>query len=207
MNAAAERLDFERAAALRDQLKAIEYITREHKAVSPGLADQDVIALARDEGDAVVQILFIRNGKLIGSDSRTLDGTEDENDEEVIGAFLKRFYGESAEVPPEIVLPQNIEEARIIERWLKDRAQRQACDDHRAAARRQAPSDRHGERERRRNAAHAARPVGSRYAQAGDGTRRTESRAQSADASPTGSSATTSARRRARRLSPAGLCS
>ena len=121
MNDAAERLDFEKAAALRDQLKAIEYITREHKAVSPGLADQDVIALARDNGEAVVQILFIRNGKLIGSDSRSLDGTEDELDGEVIGEFLKRFYGESAEVPPEIVLPQNIEEARIIERWLKDR--------------------------------------------------------------------------------------
>ena len=121
MNAAAERLDFEKAAALRDQLKAIEFITREHKAISPGLADQDVIALARDDGDAVIQILFIRNGKLIGSDSRTLDGAEDENDEEVLGEFLKRFYGETAEVPPEIVLPQNIEEARIIERWLRDK--------------------------------------------------------------------------------------
>ncbi len=121
MNTAAENLDFERAAALRDQLKAIEYITREHKAVSPGLADQDVVALARDDGDAVVQILFIRNGKLIGSNSRSLGGTDDENDEEVLGEFLKRFYGDSAEVPPEIVLPQNVEEARIIERWLRDR--------------------------------------------------------------------------------------
>jgi excinuclease ABC subunit C len=121
MNDAAERLDFERAAALRDQLKAIEYITREHKAVSASFADQDVIALARDDGDAVIQILFIRNGKLIGSDSRALEETDGEDDAEVIGEFLKRFYGESAEVPPEIVLPQNIEEARIIERWLRDR--------------------------------------------------------------------------------------
>ncbi len=121
MNTAAESLDFERAAALRDQLRAIEYITREHKAVSPGLADQDVIALARDDGDAVVQILFIRNGKLIGSDSRSLDNADDDSDAEVLGEFVKRFYGESAEVPPEIVLPQNVEEARIIERWLRDR--------------------------------------------------------------------------------------
>ncbi len=121
MNNSAERLDFEKAAALRDQLKAIEYITREHKAVSPGFTDQDVIALARDDGDAVVQILFIRNGKLIGSNSRTLEGTDDELDSEVLGEFIKRFYGDSAEVPPEIVLPNNIEEARIIERWLKDR--------------------------------------------------------------------------------------
>ncbi|MCS7071804.1 MAG: excinuclease ABC subunit UvrC, partial [Anaerolinea sp.] len=92
MHAAAEALDFERAASIRDQLKAISFITREHKAVSSTLADQDVIALARDDGDAVVQILFIRNGKLIGSDARVLDGTEGSTDAEVLSAFLRRFY-------------------------------------------------------------------------------------------------------------------
>jgi excinuclease ABC subunit C len=121
MHAAAEALDFERAASLRDQLKAISFITREHKAVSSALADQDVIALARDDGDAVVQILFIRNGKLIGSDARVLDGTEGSTDAEVLSAFIRRFYGDTAEVPEEVVIPQNIEEARIIESWLKDR--------------------------------------------------------------------------------------
>ena len=114
MNAAAERLDFERAAALRDQLRAIEYITRQHKAVSTDFVDQDVIALARDNGETVVQILFIRNGKLIGSDARSLDGTEGETDSEVLGEFIKRFYGSSAEVPAEVVVPQNVEETRII---------------------------------------------------------------------------------------------
>ncbi|PJF24391.1 MAG: excinuclease ABC subunit C, partial [Phototrophicales bacterium] len=73
MDSAAADLNFERAAAFRDQLRAIEYITRQHRAVSNTLADQDVIALAREDGEAVVQILFIRNGKLIGSDSRALD--------------------------------------------------------------------------------------------------------------------------------------
>jgi len=121
MNDAAENLDFERAAALRDQLKAIEFITRQHKAVSARFADQDVIALARDNNDTCVQILFIRNGKLIGTDSRMLDGTEGETDSEVLEAFIKRFYSSSAEVPQELVLPQNIEEARIIERWLRDK--------------------------------------------------------------------------------------
>ncbi len=120
MNAAAETLDFEHAAALRDQLKAIEYITQRHKAVSSNLAEQDVIALAREDGDTVVQILFIRNGKLIGSDSRVVDGTEGETDSEVLGEFIKRFYGNTAEVPAELVLPENIEESRIIERWLRD---------------------------------------------------------------------------------------
>ncbi|MBW4436532.1 MAG: excinuclease ABC subunit UvrC [Pleurocapsa minor GSE-CHR-MK-17-07R] len=121
MNSAAESLDFERAAAVRDQLKAIEYITRQHKAVTGDLSDRDVIAIARDKGDTLVQILFVRNGKLIGSDSRALDGTEGESDSEILEAFLKRFYSETAEVPSEVILPQNIEEVRIIERWLRDR--------------------------------------------------------------------------------------
>lgn len=121
METAAEALDFERAAAVRDQLKAIEYITRQHKAVSADFADRDVIALARDNDETMVQILFIRNGKLIGSDSRALEGTEDSSDGEILTAFLQRFYSGTAEVPGEVVLPQNIEETRIIESWLKDR--------------------------------------------------------------------------------------
>lgn len=121
MEQAAEALDFERAASIRDQLRAIDYITQKHKAVSPGFANQDVIALARENNDTCVQILFIRNGKLIGSDSRMLDGTEGETNEEVLTEFVKRFYGDSAEIPNEVVLPHDIEEARIIERWLKDK--------------------------------------------------------------------------------------
>jgi excinuclease ABC subunit C len=121
MNSAAESLDFERAAALRDQLRAIEYITRQHKAVGVDYADQDVIALARDDGEAVVQILFIRNGKLIGSDSRVLESTEGESDGEVLNEFIKRFYDVAAEVPNEIVVQHNVEETRIIEQWLRDK--------------------------------------------------------------------------------------
>ncbi len=121
MHASAEALDFEKAAAIRDQLKAIEFITRQHKAVSSDFTDRDVIAVARDDGDAVVQILFIRNGKLIGSDSRALSGSEGESDSEILEAFIKRFYSETAEVPSEVVLPHNIEEARILQRWLRDK--------------------------------------------------------------------------------------
>ena len=121
MNDAAERLDFERAAALRDQLRAIEYITRQHRAVSNDFTDQDVIAIARDNGETVVQILFIRNGKLIGSDSRSLEGTDGESDSEILSAFIKRFYSNSAEVPQEVVVPHNVEETRIIESWLRNK--------------------------------------------------------------------------------------
>jgi excinuclease ABC subunit C len=121
MMEAAEALDFERAAAIRDQLKAIDYITHQHRAVSPSMVEQDVIALARDNGETVVQILFIRNGKLIGSDSRALDATEGETDAEVLGEFVKRFYDNAAEIPSEVVLPQNVEETRILQRWLRDK--------------------------------------------------------------------------------------
>ncbi|MEO1663982.1 MAG: excinuclease ABC subunit UvrC [Chloroflexota bacterium] len=118
---ASEALNFERAAVLRDQLKAIEFITQKHRAVSKKLEDQDVIALAQENGDAMVQIMFIRNGKLIGSDSRRLDHIEDATEDEMISQFVTQFYSEVDEVPKELILPTEVEEARIIERWLKDK--------------------------------------------------------------------------------------
>ncbi|MEM9955326.1 MAG: excinuclease ABC subunit UvrC [Chloroflexota bacterium] len=121
MTQASENLNFEEAAVIRDQIQAIEYITNRHKAVSPKMTDHDVVALARDEGEAAVQILFIRNGKLIGSDSRMLDNTVDESDESVLEQFVTQFYSESSDIPKELILPENIEQARIIERWLGDR--------------------------------------------------------------------------------------
>jgi excinuclease ABC subunit C len=123
MATAAENLQFERAAVLRDQLKAIEFITQQHKAVNPRITDGDVIALAREKGEAVVQIMFIRNGRLIGSDNRVLDGADGSSEAEVLNEFVKRFYSEMAEVPSEVILPEHVEEARILERWLKDKRQ------------------------------------------------------------------------------------
>lgn len=121
MNAAAEALQFEKAAALRDQLKAIEFITQKHKAVGSHMTDHDVIALARENGDTAVQILFIRNGKLIGSDSRMLDNTEDEPDETILEQFITQFYNDIGEIPRELILPNEVEQAKIIERWLSDK--------------------------------------------------------------------------------------
>jgi len=121
MQIASDELQFEKAAAVRDQLAAIEYITQRHKAVSPKMTDHDVIALARENDDAVVQIMFIRNGKLIGSDSRRLDNAEEETDETVLSQFVTQFYSEVDEIPRELILPNEVEEARIIERWLSDK--------------------------------------------------------------------------------------
>lgn len=121
MTQAAENMQFERAAMIRDQLRAIEYITKRHKAVNPEMTDHDVIALARDKDDALVQILFIRNGKLVGSDSRMLNNAEGEPDEEVLSQFLTQFYADVPEVPRELILPNEVEEARIIEQWLRNK--------------------------------------------------------------------------------------
>lgn len=121
MAVAAESLNFEKAAVLRDQVKAIEFITQRHRAVSPNMTDHDVIAIARDDKAALVQILFIRNGKLIGSDNRSLEHFEGESESEMLEQFLTQFYSEKHEIPREIILPNEVEEARIIERWLSDK--------------------------------------------------------------------------------------
>lgn len=121
MLVASDALHFEKAATFRDQLKAIEFITQRHKAVSETFEDQDVIALARDDKEAIVQILFIRNGKLIGSDARRLDNTEDASEQEMLSQFLTQFYSDYNQVPAEVILPHEVEETKIIERWLKDK--------------------------------------------------------------------------------------
>jgi len=121
MRVAADALDFEQAATLRDQLQAVQRIVERQKVVSSAGADQDVIAFAREEGDACVQVFFIRGGKLLGREYFVLEGAQDEDGQEVIAAFLKQFYEEAAYVPPEVLLPQQIEEALIIEQWLKQK--------------------------------------------------------------------------------------
>ena len=121
MKSAADGLDFERAASLRDQLQAVQRIVERQKVVSTAGADQDVIAFAREGGDACMQVFFIRGGKLLGREYFVLEGAEDEDEREVMAAFLKQFYEEAAYVPPEVLLPQQIEEALIVEQWLKQK--------------------------------------------------------------------------------------
>lgn len=119
MAAAAEKLDFEKAADYRDQLKAIERITARQKVIGPSDTDQDVIAFARDDGDACVQVFFVRHGKLIGREYFMLDNTEGESDQAILQEFLTQFYEDAAYVPKEVLLPAEVEEARIIEEWLR----------------------------------------------------------------------------------------
>lgn len=122
MQKASEELRFEKAAALRDQLKGIHAIIERQKIVfDANYLDSDVLAMARADGEACVQIFFIRGGKLIGREYFILEGTEETSDPEVIAQFVKQFYTEAANVPEQVMLPQEIEEARIIGQWLKSR--------------------------------------------------------------------------------------
>ncbi|MFQ5613872.1 MAG: excinuclease ABC subunit UvrC [Anaerolineae bacterium] len=121
MEAAAAQLNFERAAVLRDQVQAIEQVVEKQKVVNVGLVDEDVIAFARADGDACVQVFFIRGGKLVGREYFLLEGTAEEEDAEIMTSFLKQFYDQVSNVPPEILLPQDVDELMIIRDWLKSK--------------------------------------------------------------------------------------
>jgi len=122
MQKASEEMRFEKAAALRDQLKAVHSIVERQRIVfATDYKDSDVLAMARADGEACVQIFFIRNGKLIGREYFILEGTEDTADTEVMSEFVKQFYTEAANIPSQLMLPQEIEEARIIGQWLRSK--------------------------------------------------------------------------------------
>ncbi len=121
MDQAAENLQFEQAAVLRDQIRAIETDVEKQKVISSEMIDSDVIALARDNGDACVQIFFIRGGKLIGREYFLLEGAEETPDAAVMAEFIKHFYDRAATVPDQVLLPHEVEEAQIIRQWLSQK--------------------------------------------------------------------------------------
>lgn len=122
MQKAADDMRFEKAAALRDQLKALQFIIERQKIVfATDYLDSDVLAMARTDGEACVQIFFIRGGKLIGREYFILEGTEDTADQEVMSEFVKQFYTEAANIPEQVMLPEELEEAKIIGQWLRSK--------------------------------------------------------------------------------------
>jgi len=118
MDQAAEELLFERAATLRNQIQAIEKVVEKQKVVSSDYIDSDVIAMARSDGEACLQVFFIRNGKLIGREYFLMEGAEETPDAEVVADFIKQFYNQSPSVPAQVLLPQEIAEMQIIREWL-----------------------------------------------------------------------------------------
>ena len=121
MEAAAENLEFEQAARLRDQLQAVEQIMTQQKAVLGGEDDQDVIAMARGINQCCVQIFFVRGGKIIGRENYFLRGTDDSSRGEVIASFMKQFYLTSQFIPRNILLETELEEQAVLEQWLTEK--------------------------------------------------------------------------------------
>jgi len=121
MELAAENLRYETAATIRNQLIAIDKIVERQKVVSTDQTDSDVIAMARADGEACVQVFFIRGGKLIGREYFVLEGTEEEADAEVLSEFVKQFYSQAAFIPERVLLPSELDEVQIISTWLNSR--------------------------------------------------------------------------------------
>lgn len=118
---ASENLDFEKAAEYRDYKKAIETIMERQKIVKATNDDQDIIAFASNDKDALVQVYFVRNGKLIGREHFRMEHIEDQSGSEIMTAFVKQFYSGTPFIPKELILQEHLSEAKIIENWLSDR--------------------------------------------------------------------------------------
>jgi excinuclease ABC subunit C len=119
MRAAAEGLDFERAAFVRDQIVGVQRVVERQRVVTRARADEDVIAFARANGDACVQVFFVRNGKMIGRENFVLEGAEGEDPSQIVASFVKQFYDEAAYIPPQIVLERDLDERLVVESWLR----------------------------------------------------------------------------------------
>ncbi|MDI3299614.1 MAG: excinuclease ABC subunit UvrC [Bacillota bacterium] len=118
---AAEEERYEQAAVYRDQLAALRQVTERQKIVSQALEDADVIALGRGEHAVWAQVLYVREGKVVDEAAFDLTGVEGESDAEVLGAFVKQYYAQAAQIPPRLLLDQPIEEQEAIEAWLAAR--------------------------------------------------------------------------------------
>jgi len=123
MNKASEELEFERAAVLRDRIKAVEKVTEERrmKVEANPVSDMDVIAMSQGSNESWVEVFFIRKGKLIGRDHFFMEGTQDYESDLILGQFVKQFYQTAAlVVPPRIVIQHMPEDAETITEWLRE---------------------------------------------------------------------------------------
>ncbi|HUU62870.1 MAG TPA: excinuclease ABC subunit UvrC [Dehalococcoidia bacterium] len=118
MAGASERLDFERAAVLRDQIRAVEMVTERQKISSTDRRDQDVIALAKSGDQAYLEVFFIRGGRLIERDHFMVQGAKDEEPGRIMAGFLNQFYHSATYVPPVIMLQHRPDDILLLQRWL-----------------------------------------------------------------------------------------
>lgn len=120
---AAENMEFEKAASLRDKIRSIKSVAERQKMSNMGLGDADVIAFVRAFEECLVQVFFIRSGKMTGRENFTLTAFEDQSRGEILTAFVKQFYSGTAYIPKEIILQEALveEETELIAEYLSER--------------------------------------------------------------------------------------
>lgn len=118
MNEASVNLEFEKAIEYRELLGSVRQIAQKQKMTHTDGEDKDIIAYAADDRDAVVQVFFIRGGKLIGRDHFYVRIGAEDGGSQILDTFLKQFYAGTPFIPREVMLPEAIEEAEILESWL-----------------------------------------------------------------------------------------
>ena len=123
MQEASDALDFEKAAGYRDLINAVKSCVEKQKITRTDSDDQDIIAIAREGNDAVIQVFFVRSGRMIGRDHFFLSVSPDDTDGEITEAFLQQFYSGTPFIPNEIYLPCEPENMDLYEEWLADKRQ------------------------------------------------------------------------------------
>ena len=121
MQAASDALEFEKAIEYRELLKSVQQVEERQKITSQSMDDRDIIAVSREEGDAVVQVFFIRDGKMIGREHFHMSVAWDQESAEILGMFVRQYYSGTPFVPHEIWLQEEIEDAEVIGRYLSER--------------------------------------------------------------------------------------
>ena len=121
MQDASDSLEFEKAIEYRELLSSVRAVAQKQKITNSDGEDKDVLALAKDEHDAVVQVFFVRDGRLIGRDHFYLNHVEGESKSAILGSFIKQFYAGTPFIPKELMLQCEVEEAEVIEEWLSGR--------------------------------------------------------------------------------------
>ncbi len=121
MSQASERMDYERAAGIRDKVRAIERTMESQKMAAFARTDLDLVGLARQDNQAAVQLFVIRDGKAVGRDVFMLASPRDTTDEEVVSGFLLQYYARATSVPREVAVPRQLPDANDLERFLADR--------------------------------------------------------------------------------------
>ena len=118
MRTASETMEFEKAIEYRDLLDSVRKVAQKQKITSQSMEDRDIIAMAKDERDAVVQVFFVRDGKLIGREHFHMNLTGSESKAEILNSFVKQFYAGTPFVPHEIWVQEELEDAEVIASFL-----------------------------------------------------------------------------------------